>query len=108
MLADGVEKVLASEAQFPGLDHEAFNFVAEEGAELLLRGRRSVRDHRADAGLDCEETLLGEGRDDFLGRVGVDAQFLAEDADGGKIIAGFESAADGRLLHGVHDLLVGV
>ena len=108
MLADGLNEIVAVEVEFSGLDDDAFHFIVEQKAELLFGGGAGVGDHRADAGLNHQQSLVGQSSDCFLGGIGIDAQLLAEHADGWKFISRFERSCDDRLFDGVHHLVVGV
>ena len=70
------------------------------------RGRRRLRDARADARVHLQQAERGQLRDGLLRGVGVDAQRLAERADRRKGVAGLQVAADHRARDRRHELLV--
>ena len=76
-------------------------FIASSGGCALVAGHKREKTRP-----DLQEPLFSERGDDFLCRIGIDAQLLAELAHAREPIARFQASGDDRLLGSIDDLLV--
>jgi hypothetical protein len=106
MFDDGLLQVLELDTETLGFDNELFKFVLEEIGFFGFGGGRALGDHGNGAWANFEQTGVDETGYDFVGGIGVDFEFPAERADGGKFVAGAELARDNGFGGGVDDLLV--
>jgi hypothetical protein len=88
-----------------GFDHQLFDFAAEQAGAFRGTGFGQLRDDGADADVDFDEAFSEQRGYDFVGGVGVDLEFGAEDTDGRERVAGAHLAGDGGFAGGVDDLL---
>ncbi len=102
---EGGANFVEGEAEFFRFDDDAFEFVDEEfGAGAFVAGG-GFGDDAADGGGGDEDALGDEGGDDLVSGVGVDTEFLAEDANGREGRSGFELAGDDGAFDGEDHLL---
>jgi hypothetical protein len=106
MLGDGFLHVGEVDTETLGFDDEFFEFVVEEIGFFGFGGGGALGDNGSGAWTNFEEAGVDETGDDFVGRVGIDFELFAEDADGGKFVTGEELAGDDGFGGGVDNLLV--
>ena len=106
MVVQGAFDFGEGEGETLGLDDETLDIVFKEDAFVFGGGAGGFLDDGTDAGQGLEEAAGHQVGNDLVGGVGVDAEFLAELADGGEAGTGGELALEDRLLHGVDDLFV--
>ena len=80
MAVEGGGDLLLRQPEAAGVDRQALQIPLEERGPVLGRGADIAGYDRPDARPDLEEALCRQCGHDLVGRVGIDAQALAEGA----------------------------
>ena len=105
MIGERFLHVVERNRQALGLDDELLDLVGEKVGALFACGVWKDRDDIADAWRRFEEAFADEVRDDLVGGVGVDLEFLREGSHGREGVPGAKLSGDHRLARSIHDLL---
>ena len=89
--ANRCEDVLKRQTRAPRFDDEPLGFVIEHALPGRRRRGRRGRHDRPDAGAHDEQSALDQRGDDFVRRVRIDLQILAQRANRGKRSPGCSS-----------------
>ena len=106
MIRNGACHFVEVEAKLFGLHDELLQLSAQQVTSFRCRGHRGLGNDGANAGQYLEQTFRQQLRDDLVGRVRIDFQFLAQRADGRKRVARTHLPGDDGFLGGVNHLLV--
>ena len=88
-----------------GFDNELLDFLTEQLGTFPGSGRRQSCHCRTRSRVNLEDTIVDQMRDDLVGRVWIDLQFLAKGTHGRKGIPRTHLTRHTGLLRSVDDLI---
>jgi len=106
MIGDVAAEIVEGQSESIGLDDEMFDLIADEVRPVGSFEGGALGDDGSESRVDFEEALGHEFRDDFMGRIGVNLQTLAEGTNGRESLTRRHVAGEDGFLGSVDYLLV--